>query len=228
LKNVVKRGQDQHYSEGDDRRANQHLRVIQCGRGEGLPMGVTLVTGPVRSGKSRYVAEIAQRSGRRVSYVATAMRDGSDDEWDSRLTRHVHDRPTTWELIESASIGHDALIALFRDGVPDQCIVVDAVGTWLAARIATHIDAFERDFAAFETRMDEEATELAQAMLDSRAQVVVVAEEVGWDIVPVAASARLFRDVLGRVKQRIAADADAVILVVCGIALDLRALGTTI
>ena len=191
-------------------------------------MGVTLVTGPVRSGKSRYVAEIAQRSGRRVSYVATAMRDGSDDEWDSRLTRHVHDRPTTWELIESASLGHDALIALFRDGVPDQCIVVDAVGTWLAARIATHIDAFERDFAAFETRMDEEATELAQAMLDSRAQVVVVAEEVGWDIVPVAASARLFRDVLGRVKQRIAADADAVILVVCGIALDLRALGTTI
>jgi len=160
-------------------------------------MGVTLVTGPVRSGKSRYVAEIAQRSGRRVSYVATAMRDGSDDEWDSRLTRHVHDRPTTWELIESASLGHDALIALFRDGVPDQCIVVDAVGTWLAARIATHIDAFERDFAAFETRMDEEATELAQAMLDSRAQVVVVAEEVGWDIVPVAASARLFRDVLG-------------------------------
>jgi adenosylcobinamide kinase/adenosylcobinamide-phosphate guanylyltransferase len=191
-------------------------------------MGVTLVTGPVRSGKSRYVVEIAQRSGRRVSYVATAMRDGSDDEWDSRLTRHVHDRPTTWELIESASLGHDALIALFRDGVPDQCIVVDAVGTWLAARIATHIDAFERDFAAFETRMDEEATELAQAMLDSRAQVVVVAEEVGWDIVPVAASARLFRDVLGRVKQRIAADADAVILVVCGIALDLRALGTTI
>jgi len=191
-------------------------------------MGVTLVTGPVRSGKSRYVVEIAQRSGRRVSYVATAMRDGSDDEWDSRLTRHVHDRPTTWELIESASLGHDALIALFRDGVPDQCIVVDAVGTWLAARIATHIDAFERDFAAFETRMDEEATELAQAMLDSRAQVVEVAEEVGWDIVPVAASARLFRDVLGRVKQRIAADADAVILVVCGIALDLRALGTTI
>jgi adenosylcobinamide kinase / adenosylcobinamide-phosphate guanylyltransferase len=191
-------------------------------------MGVTLVTGPVRSGKSRYVIAIAQRSGLRVSYVATAIRDGSDGEWDSRLTRHVHDRPATWELIESASLGHDALIALFRDGIPQQCIVVDALGTWLAARIATHIDALERDFAAFETQMDEEATQLAQAMLDSRAQVVVVAEEVGWDIVPVAASARLFRDVLGRMKQRIAAGADAVFLVVCGFALDLRALGTTI
>jgi adenosylcobinamide kinase / adenosylcobinamide-phosphate guanylyltransferase len=189
-------------------------------------MGVTLVTGPVRSGKSRYVIEIAQASGRRVSYVATAMRDGSDGEWDARLTRHVHDRPANWESIESASLGHDALIALFRDGLPEECIVVDALGTWLAARIATHIDVMERDFAAFEAQMDEEAAGLAEAMLESRAQVVVVAEEVGWDIVPVAASARLFRDVLGRMKQRLAAGADAVFLVVCGFALDLRALGS--
>jgi adenosylcobinamide kinase/adenosylcobinamide-phosphate guanylyltransferase len=191
-------------------------------------MGVTLVTGPVRSGKSRYVIEIAQASGRRVSYVATSMRDGADDEWDLRLTRHVHDRPASWDSIESASLGHEALIALFRDGGPEECIVVDALGTWLAARIATHIDALERDFAAFEAQMDQEASELAQAMLESRAQVVAVAEEVGWDIVPVAASARLFRDVLGRMKQRLAAGADAVFLVVCGFALDLRALGTTI
>jgi adenosylcobinamide kinase / adenosylcobinamide-phosphate guanylyltransferase len=190
-------------------------------------MGVTLVTGPVRSGKSRYVVEIAQASGKRVSYVATSMRDESDGEWDARLTRHVHDRPASWESIESASLGHDALIARFRDGHPEQCIVVDALGTWLAARIAIHIDALERDFAAFEQQMDAEAAELAQAMLDSRAQVVVVTEEVGWDIVPVAASARLFRDVLGRMKQRLAAKADAVFLVVCGFALDLRALGST-
>jgi adenosylcobinamide kinase/adenosylcobinamide-phosphate guanylyltransferase len=191
-------------------------------------MGVTLVTGPVRSGKSRYVVEIAQRSGRRVSYVATAMRDGSDGEWDSRLTRHVHDRPSTWELIESASLHPEDLAALFREGSPEQCIFVDALGTWLAARIATNIDALERDFAAFEVRMDAEAADLAQVMLESHAQVVVVAEEVGWDIVPVAASARLFRDVLGRMKQRLAAGADAVFLVVCGFALDLRALGSTI
>jgi adenosylcobinamide kinase / adenosylcobinamide-phosphate guanylyltransferase len=200
--------------------------MIHLRGGERFLMGVTLVTGPVRSGKSRYVIEIAQASGKRVSYVATSMRDESDDEWDARLARHVHDRPTSWESIESASLGHDALIARFRDGLPEQCIVVDALGTWLAARIAIHIDALERDFARFERQLDEEAAELAQAMIDSRARVVVVAEEVGWDIVPVAASARLFRDVLGRMKQRLAASADAVFLVVCGFALDLRALGS--
>jgi adenosylcobinamide kinase / adenosylcobinamide-phosphate guanylyltransferase len=201
--------------------------MIQLLRAEGLLMGVTLVTGPVRSGKSRYVVEIARASGRRVSYVATAMRDDADDEWGVRLARHVRDRPANWATIESASLGHDALIGLFRDSPSEQCIVVDALGTWLAARIATHIDVLARDFAAFEAQMDEEASQLARAMLESRAQVIVVAEEVGWDIVPAVASARLFRDVLGRMKQQLAARADAVFLVVCGFVLDLRALGST-
>ncbi len=191
-------------------------------------MAVTLVTGPVRSGKSRYVMALATASSRRVRYVATAVRDPGDGEWDTRLQRHMSDRPDNWESIEAASLGHDALLDIFRKAQPDECIIVDALGTWLAARIATNIDAMERNFAAFEAQMDGEAAELATAMLDSRAQVVIVAEEVGWDIVPVAASARLFRDVLGRVKQRLAAESDDVYLVVCGYALDLKALGVTI
>ena len=56
-------------------------------------------------------------------------------------------------------------------------------------------------------------------------EVIVVAEEVGWDVVPVSASARLFRDVLGRMKQRLAGAADEAYLVVSGFVLDLRALG---
>ena len=65
-------------------------------------------------------------------------------------------------------------------------------------------------------------------MLASRAHVIVVTEEVGWDIVPVAASARLFRDVLGRMKQWLAGEARDAYLVVCGFALDLHALGVRI
>lgn len=191
-------------------------------------MAVTLVTGPVRSGKSRYVMALAKASARRVRYVATAVREPGDGEWDTRLQRHMSDRPPEWESIESAALGAEALLDLFRNAAPDECIIVDALGTWLAARIATSIDAMEENFAAFEAQMDAEAHHLASAMLDSRAQVVIVAEEVGWDIVPVAASARLFRDVLGRMKQRIAAEAAGVYLVVCGYALDLKALGITI
>lgn len=191
-------------------------------------MPVTLVTGPVRSGKSRYVLQIAARAQGRVRYVATAIRDDSDGEWVARLRRHMQDRPADWESIEAAEIGHAALLEIFTDAKDGECVVVDALGTWIAARIATHLDAFERDFTAFENRMDAEAAEIADAMLASPAHVIVVTEEVGWDIVPVAASARLFRDVLGRMKQRLAAGARNVYLVVCGYALDLGVLGVNI
>jgi len=191
-------------------------------------MGVTLVTGPVRSGKSRNVMALAHSSSRRVRYIATAVREPGDGEWDTRLQRHMSDRPSDWESIESATLGHDALLAIFDEAGADECIIVDALGTWLAARIATHIDALQTNFANFEAQMDGEAAELATAMLDSKAEVVVVAEEVGWDIVPIQPSARLFRDVLGRMKQRLAAEAADVYLVVCGYALDLKALGATI
>lgn len=191
-------------------------------------MPVTLVTGPVRSGKSRYVLQIAAQAQGRVRFVATAIRDDSDGEWVARLRRHMQDRPSDWESIEAAEIGHAALLEIFGDAKDGECVVVDALGTWIAARIATHLDAFERDFAAFENRMDAEAAEIVDAMLASPAHVIVVTEEVGWDIVPVAASARLFRDVLGRMKQRLAAGARNVYLVVCGYALDLRAIGVSI
>ncbi len=191
-------------------------------------MPVTLVTGPVRSGKSRYVLQIAAQGKGRVRYVATAIRDDADSEWMARLRRHMQDRPADWESIEAAEIGHGALLEIFAHAHEDECVVVDALGTWIAARIATHLDAFERDFAAFENQMDSEAAAIADAMLASRAHVIVVTEEVGWDIVPVAASARLFRDVLGRMKQRLGAQAHHVYLVVCGYALDLRSLGVNI
>lgn len=191
-------------------------------------MALTLVTGPVRSGKSRYVLHLAARATGAITYVATAVRDPGDAEWETRLARHVHDRPAQWRTVETAEIGHDGFVAVFREGRAGECIVVDALGTWLAGRIATHIDALERDFASFEARMDHEADDLARAMLESRADVIVVTEEVGWDIVPVAVSARLFRDVLGRMKQRLAADAGNVLLIVCGYAIDLRALGARI
>jgi adenosylcobinamide kinase / adenosylcobinamide-phosphate guanylyltransferase len=190
-------------------------------------MPVTLVTGPVRSGKSRRATSIAQASGRRVSYIAMSVRDANDSEWEARVQRHVRERPSTWETVETAEFSRGALLALFREAVPDQCLIVESLGTWLAGRIARDLDAFAADATAFETRMDDEATELARAMLESRALVVVVAEEVGWDVVPTAASARLFRDVVGRMKQQLAHGADDVLLIVCGVAIDLRALSST-
>ena len=102
---------------------------------------------------------------------------------------------------------------------------MDALGTWLAAGIGARIELLEIDYVVFEAQLDREAAEFVDAMLASPARVLVVSEQVGWDVVPVAASARLFRDVMGRMAQRLAARAEAAYLVVAGYALDLRANG---
>jgi adenosylcobinamide kinase / adenosylcobinamide-phosphate guanylyltransferase len=188
-------------------------------------MPLTLVTGPVRSGKSRFVLERAKASGLHVRYVATAARESGDAEWDARIERHKQDRPATWTVVESATLAPRELQELFHSAAESDCVVVDALGTWLAARMSANLAEPDDSRERFEATMDEETAQLADAMLHSRAVVIVVAEEVGWDVVPVAPSARLFRDVLGRMKQRLAARANGVYLIVCGYALDLRELG---
>jgi adenosylcobinamide kinase/adenosylcobinamide-phosphate guanylyltransferase len=187
-------------------------------------MPVIVVTGPVRSGKSRFALERAKQSGLPVTYVATAAREPGDGEWDARLERHLRERPAHWTTVESAELAAGTLLARFRDAAASECIIVDALGTWIAARFSAAIAEFERDAAAFEARLDAEAAALASALLASPALVIAVAEEVGWDVVPIAPSARVFRDVLGRMKQQLGEGAQSVVLLVCGIAVDLKAL----
>jgi adenosylcobinamide kinase / adenosylcobinamide-phosphate guanylyltransferase len=191
-------------------------------------MAVVFVTGPVRSGKSAFGVRLARESGREVTYVATAARDPDDVEWRARLTRHLRDRPASWRTVETATMTHAAQLALFRDASPAACLLVDALGTWLAARIAARIDLLEVDYAVLETQLDREADEFVDAMLDSPADVIAVSEQIGWDVVPVAAAARLFRDTMGRMAQRLAKRADRIYLVIAGYALDLRSAGTPI
>jgi adenosylcobinamide kinase/adenosylcobinamide-phosphate guanylyltransferase len=191
-------------------------------------MAVVFITGPVSSGKSALGVRLARECGCAVTYIATAAGAPEDVEWRARLLRHVRDRPAQWRTVETAAMAHEAQLALFREAAPGTCLLVDALGTWLAARIAAYIDLLEIDYTVVESQLDVEATQFVDAMLASPAYVIAVSEQIGWDVVPVAASARLFRDTMGRMVQRLAKNAQRAYLVVAGYALDLRAAGEPI
>jgi adenosylcobinamide kinase/adenosylcobinamide-phosphate guanylyltransferase len=191
-------------------------------------MAVVFITGPVCSGKSAFGVRLALERECAVTYVATAAGAPEDIEWRARLTRHVRDRPSSWRTVETAGMTHAAQLALFRDAQAGTCMIVDALGTWLAARIDARIDLLEIDYSVVESQLDDDAAQFVDAMVASPAFVIAVSEQFGWDVVPVAASARLFRDAMGRMAQRLARLADRVYLVVAGYALDLRALGEPI
>jgi adenosylcobinamide kinase/adenosylcobinamide-phosphate guanylyltransferase len=186
-------------------------------------VALTFITGPVRSGKSRFAERLARESGLRVSYLATALRDPDDAEWEARIARHVAERPPEWRTLETAERDTEALAALVRALPSDECVLLDSLGTWLAARMSARL-AREGERAAQDARaLESEAVALAEALLACRATVLVVGEETGWSVVPEYPAGRVFRDVLGRLQQRLATGAERAYLVVSGFALDLGA-----
>ena len=166
-----------------------------------------LVTGGVRSGKSWH-AESLLATAPSVSYVApgpTAAED-PDPDWVARIEAHQVRRSTTWTTVET----RDLVSALRLDGP----VLVDCLGTWLTATIDSH-EMWEASSLEVTAMVDAVLADVVD-VLGTRDEVVLVTNEVGWGVVPSHRSGRLFRDLLGRVNQRIATACDEVHLVVAG------------
>ncbi len=155
----------------------------------------TLVLGGARSGKS-VEAERMLAGEPAVTYVATARPLDDDPEWAERVAMHRRRRPTTWRTVETRDVA-----AVIRNA--ETPVLVDCLTLWLA-------DAMEAgDHSA---RVDE----LVSAWRDARTRVVAVTNEVGSGVVPGTPQGRAFRDELGRLNARVAAESEAALLVVAG------------
>jgi adenosyl cobinamide kinase/adenosyl cobinamide phosphate guanylyltransferase len=136
-----------------------------------------------------------------VTYVATAIVPPDDPDWAARVAAHRTRRPAEWATVEA---GRDLPAALAAR--PDGSILVDALGTWVAAH-----DDLAPDVAA-----------LTAALTARAGDTVVVSDEVGLGVHPSTELGRRFRDVLGVVNRAVADVADEVLLVVAGRVLPLE------
>jgi adenosylcobinamide kinase/adenosylcobinamide-phosphate guanylyltransferase len=165
---------------------------------------VTLALGGVRSGKSRYALNYAQRFSR-VTFVATAQ--ASDEEMAEKIRRHRLERPESWRTIEEPVDLAGAIdVAGVCDLVLIDCFTVFA-GNLLglaADDSAAHIDRF------------------LAALRRTPTSIVLVSNEVGSGVVPAYPSGRQFRDLLGELNQKVAAIADNVVLMIAGLPLALK------
>lgn len=177
---------------------------------------LTLVTGPVRSGKSRHAEHLLAQHAV-VTYVATGRpADAEDEAWARRVRDHQARRPVEWLTLET----HDVAAALATINMP---VLVDCLGTWLTATID---DIGWDDLDAATRRVRESGAHLVEALTRHRHPTVVVTNEVGWSLVPTTPSGRLFQDELGRLNAAVAATAATVHLVVAGRVLDLSSAPT--
>lgn len=165
-----------------------------------------LVTGGVRSGKSRHAESLLTGP---VTYLAPGpVQDDAD--WAARVAAHRSRRPADWTTVES----HDLVGVLAA--APGH-VMVDCLGTWLTAVVDDRglWEAATDEVTGLIGGMAEEAAAVL-ALRDPAADTVLVTNEVGLGVVPEHRSGRLFRDLLGLVNQRIAAACDEVHLVIAG------------
>jgi adenosylcobinamide kinase/adenosylcobinamide-phosphate guanylyltransferase len=171
---------------------------------------ISLVTGPARSGKSEWAEALAAQSGRSVIYVATSKLDPTDQEWQRRIEQHRDRRPEHWHVWEVPLALPEAILA----ATTQDCLLVDSLGTWLA-------NTLDQDDETWQSTVET----LLASLQRTPSQVILVAEETGWGLVPVYPVGRLFRDRLGALTRQVGAIAGSVYLVVAGYALDVRRLG---
>ncbi|PZV15312.1 MAG: bifunctional adenosylcobinamide kinase/adenosylcobinamide-phosphate guanylyltransferase [Pseudanabaena sp.] len=171
---------------------------------------ISLVTGATRSGKSEWAELLATRSQKPVIYIATATRYPDDAEWEARLQKHSDRRPENWQTLEVPI----ALAKSILEIKVDSYILIDSLGTWLA-------NLLEEDELAW----GKIEAELVQAIQSCTVDITLVAEEVGWGLVPEYKLGRIFRDRLGGLSRKIGAIADVVYLVTGGYAVNLTQIG---
>ncbi|MDI6730257.1 MAG: bifunctional adenosylcobinamide kinase/adenosylcobinamide-phosphate guanylyltransferase, partial [Candidatus Altarchaeum sp.] len=69
---------------------------------------LTFILGGVRSGKSKYAGEIADKisknENKKIVYIATYVNEGKDAEMTERIEKHKNNRPNTWKVMETGKI----------------------------------------------------------------------------------------------------------------------------
>jgi len=172
-------------------------------------MAHVLVTGGVRSGKSRYAESLLSVEDP-VSYLTPGYPadPATDAEWAARVAAHQLRRPASWRTVETIALA-DAVAAASGP------VLIDCLGTWLT-RLFDSWRAWESEEPEWSQRLAVEASSLVKAIKEQSCDVVIVTNEVGWGVVSEYRSGRMFADNLGRINQQVAAACDQVVLMVAG------------
>jgi len=172
-------------------------------------VGVILIGGGARSGKSRFALELALERFERPLFVATA--EAHDDEMRDRIRRHQAERGPGWTTVEEPL----ELVAALENAA-DKCdgCVIDCLTLWLSNVLLSS--------------SHDEQVEMKR-LLESLEEwdgppVILITNEVGCGIVPENALARRYRDLAGWLNQRVAAVADEVYWTVFGVPIDVKKL----
>lgn len=168
-------------------------------------MSLIFILGGARSGKSRFALRLCEDQ-EAVVFIATAL--PLDSEMEGRIERHRSERPSYWKTIEEPV----NLLKALKDASDSPCIIIDCLTMWVSNLLERYSD----------DEIVELAKELSLYSKGLKCAVIAVSNEVGLGIVPEYPLGRRYRDLLGKVNQIFAENADKVFFMIAGIPLELK------
>lgn len=173
---------------------------------------IILVTGGSRSGKSRFALELAEKTTSKRLFLATSP--AVDKEFEERIVLHKKEREGRgWQTVEE-EIDLCSVIDEKKEEI--ELFLIDCLTLWVNNLLFKNNNELSLD------ELKDECSNLIEKIKEYAGTVILVTNEVGLGVVPENKLARLYRDLVGSCNQLIAAEADRVFLVSCGIPLQLK------
>ena len=189
-------------------------------------MALIYVTGGAKSGKSMFAEDLllSMNNGNQKNiYLATSI--VFDEEMKSKVALHKERRQDKWITAESYKNFSETLKDVLSDERKDN-MLVDCLTNMISNIIFEEQDInwdnpSEKNFEKCNISVEKQVNELIN-VINRFENTVIVSNELGMGIVPSYPLGRYFREIAGKMNQKIAEIADEVYFVVSGIPMKIK------
>ena len=189
-------------------------------------MALIYVTGGAKSGKSMFAEDLllSMNNGNQKNiYLATSI--VFDEEMKSKVALHKERRQDKWITAESYKNFSETLKDVLSDERKNN-MLVDCLTNMISNIIFEEQDInwdkpSEKDFEKCNISVEKQVNELIN-VINRFENTVIVSNELGMGIVPSYPLGRYFREIAGKMNQKIAEIADEVYFVVSGIPMKIK------
>lgn len=180
---------------------------------------LTLVTGGVRSGKSKFAESLFSQEKDKI-YLATAI--AFDNDMRDRISHHKASRSKDWITIEHPKNFKN--LNLLSDFTHSKNILLECLTLFINNCLFDKDIDWDKIDSNSKKEIEEEIFRDLKDLLEltKNKNLVIVTNEVGLGIVPDNSLAIFYRDLSGRLNQYLAQQADQVYMTVSGIPLKIK------
>src|SRR5687767_709384 len=131
---------------------------------------ITLILGGARSGKSSYAQNLAEATGKSVTFIATAQ--ALDEEMSSRIQKHRAERPISWDTLE---ISFE--IASHMQQIKSGVVILDCITLLVSNSLMQFVKDDLVDEPPFMLAVQKEINELTEMLHEQEQDWIIISNE---------------------------------------------------